>query len=47
MEEIIAESVLLDETLANSYLGHNGVFIYNLLNKIDYEIPYISKLKTW
>lgn len=45
MEEIIAESVLLDEKLANSYLGYNGVFIYNLLNKIDYEIPYISKLK--
>ena len=39
------DTILLDESLANTYLGHNGVFIFNLLNKIDFEIPFVDQLK--
>ena len=33
------------ENLANEFLGSNGVFIFNLLDDINYEIPFVNKLK--
>ncbi len=33
------------ENLANEFLGSNGVFIYNLLDDINYEIPFVNQLK--